>query len=418
MPASTRPKIRVSATRTPGLALNSRSIQWAGAAIGEKQHTAKCYLICVSTALSVRELGELGAVLGSEDRQRVREAEAALCERFSRLRSRELVQLAARARNGLSAPLVKFEIVTHPLPADWVESNAALVPAALACLASIHRNGYYREAGTRFLALRTGVDDGLSLRFLLLRIDDTIESTRRLAEGAIERHLLPAAAPEFARALPIIEALRGRRRGSGGPIVRAIDDLLLASSSALRAVLTDPDPLHRLAAYRLLVRAESPCHVLSDALGDRDQRIRAWAARQATSGRTDDADKLVLLPLLAAQGSPSVRSLALRVRAKLDADDAPLLRGLVDPRTSVRYAARVLLRERHPERDFDAARRAALDVLERADASIDEVVGALGALADVGSAGDADRTRRFADHASARVRAEALRADKLLRGSG
>jgi hypothetical protein len=331
------------------------------------------------------------------------------------LRPREILALAARARSELKQRIFWYERAGPALPADWIESRCVVDPLGVACVASIHRNGYYREAGTHYLA---GDPSELGLRFLLLRSDDIVDSTRSIAEAALERRLVAERAGELARALPIVEALRSRRRGGGGRVVRAIDELLLAHPAALRVELGDADPVLRLAAYRLLVRAEPALGVLCSALADGDQRARDWAARRVCSGHVSDADKRELLPLLESRGSAYGRNLALRARAKLEAGDAPLLRALVDSRARVRYTARSLLRARHPERDFAAARLAALEVLARAGASVREVVGALGALADVGTTGDLAQLRPWLEHPSRRVRAEARRTEQALSGTG
>lgn len=151
--------------------------------------------------LSIRELTDLAAALDGPER--AREAETTLLERLCHARARELLKLAARARTSLHVSLRRFDI-DHSSPSeDWIERRAALHPVARACLASIHRNGYYREAGTRYLSKPVKADAELALPFLLLRADDTIESTRRTAEAAITRCLLPGLAHVFARALPI-----------------------------------------------------------------------------------------------------------------------------------------------------------------------------------------------------------------------
>jgi hypothetical protein len=286
-------------------------------------------------------------------------------------------------------------------------------PITVAALLSLHRNGYVREAALHLLAR---ADDDVVVPFLLLRADDIVPSVRAFAEAAIQERLVPSHARAFARSLGVVELLRGRQRGGGGPLVRAVRDLLLqpASRDALAAASTGEDAVVRLAAFKLRVHAEPVAPVLERALADRDTRVRLWAARAAATAPSE-IDRRALVARLEASRSAWTRLLGLRVRSKLDADDdRPVERALLDHHAAVRYSARTLLRARHPDRAFGEARRAALAVLERSDASTAEIIGALGALADVGLPADAPAIARFEADARARVRSEAARTLEIL----
>lgn len=300
------------------------------------------------------------------------------------------------------------------------EARLGKLPASAAtsvsALLSMHRSGYIRELAVRHLAT---ANDDLVVPFLLLRADDIVPSTRSLAEAAISARLDPAHTAALARSLGIVEVLRRRQRGAGGPLVRAVDDWLLQDvcREAL-VVASDASGLAvRRAALRLRLRAGPRRPVLERALSDGDTGIRLWAARAAATS-PNDADKRALVPLLEASRSAWTRLLGLRARAKLDVDDGPLERALLDPHAAVRYAARTLLRARHPERAFGETRRAALAVLGDPRVSTAAVVGSLGALADVGLAVDVGLLARFVVDPRARVRIEARRTLEHLAPSG
>jgi HEAT repeat protein len=107
----------------------------------------------------------------------------------------------------------------------------------------------------------------------------------------------------------------------------------------------------------------------------------------------------------------------LRAREHFDPSDAFLELALLDHHEAVRYLAMTLLRKRHPERAFGEMRKRALAILASPETPARELVGALGALADVGLAGDAKEVARFLEDPRPRVRAEAARTSSMLRVS-
>jgi hypothetical protein len=328
---------------------------------------------------------------------------------------REIVRLAAEARtsfrSGVWATHVRLD---EPLDASLLTQIAPRSPASVGALLSVHRSGYVRELGLTALAAS---DEPRSVPFLLLRTDDIVPALRDLASRAIEARLRPQLAPAFARSLGLVDVLRRRSRGGGGLVVQSVHGLLCRPpcAAALAAASDDPDPGVRLASLRLRLRTESAVSVLARAMHDRDTRVRLWAARTTASRATTDDERRALLPLLEASGSAWTRSLALRARQHLDTSDAPIEAALLDPSGAVRHLARTLLRARHPDRQLGSTRSRALAALSRPGARTAELVGALGALADVGLPADAEHAARFDSDPRPRVRAEAARTLALLR---
>lgn len=321
------------------------------------------------------------------------------------VRPRALIELATRARGRFwTSPWGHAVNVAAPLEPALVTRLAPRNTLAMAALLSLHRSGWVREIALEHLLPSL---EPFVVPFLLLRADDTVSSLAQKAEAAIEARLRPPFVEAFVRSLRVVELLRGRKRGSAR--VRRIHDFLASQ----RLTTDDPDPLIRRLVFGLRLRNEPAVFVLERALADGDTAVRLWAARTAISRATSDDDKRALLPLLEASRSAWTRALALRARERLDPSDAPLEAALLDPHAVPRQLARSLLKARHPERSPDATRQAALEVLRRETAS-SRLVGALGALSDVGLSPDLEIVRRFVDHPNVRVRTEARRTAGLL----
>lgn len=275
--------------------------------------------------------------------------------------------------------------------------------AAIAGLCSLHRNGYVREAALRTLA---SIPSAMAVPFLLLRCDDVVPPVREQAVAAVRACMRADLAPAFARSLRIIDALAGRQRGSS--LIEDLRHFLIANPAALDAVSDDPDALVRQRAREWRIHAGDFRETMAKSLVDPSIRVQLWAARLIVSKRTSDADKLALLPLLERSRLVSARLLGLRARAQVDLADEPLERALLDHQAAVRHLARTLLRARHPDRPFGDTRGRALAVLRR-EATPDEIVGALGALADIGLLADVGLIDGYANDARRRVRREATR---------
>lgn len=320
---------------------------------------------------------------------------------------RALVAIAARARVRFwSNPWRLGVKLTAPIDPALLPAFAPKRTVGAAALLSLHRSGYVREIALDVLAR---APEPFVVPFLLLRADDIVDALAARAFAAVEARLRPEYTATFVRSLRIVELLRGRRRG--GARVRRIREFLAGEPIAS----DDPDPLVRRLAFGLRLEREARALVLDRALADPDTAVRLWAARTAISRATTDDEKRALLPALEASRSAWTRCLALRARTRLDPSDAPLEAALLDPHAAPRHLARTLLNARHPARAPSATREAALAVL-RPETGAARLTGALGALADVGRATDAEAVARFLGHPVARVRAEARRTARLLAG--
>jgi hypothetical protein len=341
-------------------------------------------------------------------------AERAIHDWFCSATPREVVALAAVARVSFRAGVWSGYVpLGARLPSERLDEVAPRYPVAVAALLSMHRSGFVRELALGRLA--ESRDDRV-LPLLLLRTDDIVPSLQAFAERAVEAVVRDEFAAALARSLGILEVLRRRARSGRSPLVRRVHDLLAKPEHlpVLVASCADSDPLVRRTAFALRLRAEPPTPVLAAALADSDTGVRLWAARTAFSRATTDDDKRALLPRFEASRSSWTRSLALRARSKLDSSDAPIEAALLDANAGVRHVARTLLRARHPERDFGRTRERALAVLADPGACIAAIVGALGALADVGLAADAQVAAAFVGDRRRRVRDEARRTAHLL----
>ena len=360
----------------------------------------------------------LAPVLGSSDRYAAKTAGDEIDRQLHAMSGRDIVHLSAAARASFRQTLGTGSRDRRTQFAQAIEQVAPNARGAVAGLLSLHRDGYLREPATEEVAKNP---DPLGTAFLLLRVDDIVPSTRETAIAGLEGRLGPRFVRSFARALPIVEMLRERKRGGGSTIVRRIHELLRSNDAECRAALleatADSDSITRRAAYRIRLEV-GPAHpVLLEALGDRDGRVRWWAARTAASRATSDAEKLELVSHLEASGSPSIRRLALRMRAKLDISDTPLEKATLDHNAAVRLTARELLRKRHPDRETGTTRAAAISVLHSIDATTRELVGALGALADLGARQDGVEVETFLEHPRRQVRDEAARTVSILSGN-
>jgi hypothetical protein len=337
------------------------------------------------------------------------EAERAVATWVRAATPRAIVELAAVARTSFrNGVWTRYVPLTGPLAAELLPAAAPNATLEVAALLTTHRSGFVRELGLTYLA---GASDPVVIPFLLLRTDDIVPALREIAERAIEARLQADYAHPFAACLGVVEALRKRTRGGGGRVTQLVYGFLARPElrDALAFACTAADPIARRMAFELRLKAEPTVHVLSCALADRDTRVRLWGARMAASRLTSVDDKRALVPILEASASPWTRLLALRTRNQIDALDAPIEAALLDPNARVRYAARTMLRARRPERTFGETRARAVAALSTSDPTAATIIGALGALADVGTPDDEALATRFADDPRPRVRAEAAR---------
>ncbi|WP_326765020.1 hypothetical protein OG978_10970 [Streptomyces sp. NBC_01591] len=314
-----------------------------------------------------------------------------------------------RLESGYRSRHYSLGAVDHgALPGDQAPDDATAERhgTAVAALMSFDRSGYLREAGVARLA---GTADPFAVPFLLLRLNDPVEEVRVLAQGAVAARLGPEHVELLVQLLPLIDGLRGRRRP--GRVLTAVEDLLhRAGTDALWRGARSDDPLMRGSCLRWLARTD-PVTAVGTAFTTRDPALWQWAARTATSSRLTPAEQDALLPLLEGSSSPRIRLRALRARARSPQGEAQVRRAVLDPDARIRYHARATLYARG---HTDLAPQVYRDALAPASVPAATAIGALGGLADLGSACDVPRILDFTAHPKARVRAEAWRALSIL----
>jgi HEAT repeat protein len=322
----------------------------------------------------------------------------------------DITALAARARTSFAHHLFGAGVpVYRPYPPTSLDVFLPPHRLSVAGLLSMHRNGFVRELGVEALVESP---DPFVVPFLLLRCDDIVASLRSRAESAIAGRLREGFAPAFAESLQLLDQLAGRERGGKSSLVASVHRFLALPPQrpALEQACGSPSPAVRRLAYGLRLRHEPPLTVLQAALGDPAIGVHVWAARTAASAVTPEADQRVLVHQLTRSRSAWVRALALRRLSKLEPSDAPLEAALVDHHAAVRLCARELLRARHPQRTFRATHDLACALLGQPDLrQAAALVGALGALSDVGTKDDLTLVHRFTEDPRPRVRREAER---------
>lgn len=278
---------------------------------------------------------------------------------------------------------------------------------AVAALMSFDRSGYLRETG---VALLGASPDPFALPFLLLRLNDPVEQVRNLAQNAVTARLTDAGdVGILVRLLPLLDGIRRRSRAS--LMLAGVEDLLRRSGAEeLRRGARSNDPVARACCLRWLALID-PTGAVETAFATKDPGLWQWAARLVTSSRLSPAEQDALLPLLDGCASPRVRLRALRVRARQPHGEGHLRDAMLDPDARVRYHARATLYARGYT---DLAPQVYRDALAPGDVPDATAIGALGGLADLGSARDVPRVLDFTTHPKTRVRAEAWRTLSLL----
>jgi hypothetical protein len=299
-------------------------------------------------------------------------------------------------------------LARHPLHAPvpgWSEDARRAFAGGsggvtVTALASLHRNGYVREAATAALGA-----EAVLLPFLMLRTGDPVRQVRDQARAALATALFRR--PEAAGRLAAL-ALRLARRDRGGfALAQVTAALRSTSANDLRATLTAARG-HRTRRFlfdlALAAGALDPVHLRDLALADPDWRLRAKAADLLVKDAVWTRRPGLLRELVPAE-APDVRVSALTGLDRLGLL-GPATRYLTDDSLTVRAFAR------------DACRRAGDDPAAHYRALVDSgtppAPGALAGLGECGSSGDAPRLARWLDHPSPAGRARAVRAlDRL-----
>jgi HEAT repeat protein len=249
----------------------------------------------------------------------------------------------------------------HPYPlqgdlARWAKLTAAelqsfrtpqVTAPVLVGAASFHANGRVREAAVRIL---DEADTGAELRFLLIRLNDWVESVRSAAERAIQRRFKPEYAEAFARNADLIERLAYWGRADHSSLLRWIFEFLRAPDS-VRAVLVfldTGDVAPRRVLYRVLLDPGRPCDpgLIERALTDSDPVCCLLGIRAVAKLSSADAQRSSLRRALA-HPFAAVRLVAARGLAFSFSDEPEetFVELLMDSAASVRVVARHRLRQ-------------------------------------------------------------------------
>jgi hypothetical protein len=174
----------------------------------------------------------------------------------------DLVRLDGRARFGT---WYRVDPLGHA--GDWasaVERGDLLA----SCVASVHRDGFLREAAVQALV---GVEGGLAARFLALRAVDHVEQVRRPALSA-----LTGGPPDIV--LEVLLRLRSRAHGPAA-LTSYVEELETSSGHAFaRRLLSADDALVRRFAYELAMaqRLLGSSEIEARLAGETDQ----WSRRR------------------------------------------------------------------------------------------------------------------------------------------
>ena len=279
-------------------------------------------------------------------------------------------------------------------------------------LASMHNNGYVREAAVEWLC---GVSDGSEVPFLLVRLNDWVAEVRAGALRGILSRARAEYATHFFRHLRLVDRLRSCSREAHAQAVEAIDRALTAPEAVtfLREGIGSSDRWLRRHCLRLAIQSKTNTGlaILREALSDSDAVVRLWAARNVLPDLPEEELRLALPRLIGDPFMP-VRCEALNcmVRRCPGEADAELRLALLDSHASVRALARYHL-ERRGYTDF---RGVYLDAL-RSDADKTLRTGVAG-LGETGNAQDARLVVPFLGGRSIGVRRAAVRAIAALDG--
>jgi len=278
---------------------------------------------------------------------------------------------------------------------SWAEDLGAEHLIAVGVLTLV-RSGYHRQFGVEQITQLRG---RLATAFLLARTNDFVPFVRMIAIAALQAECVPSRAADLVACLPLVRRFSEWTRSARTSLEQAIVNLLASGDPACDAALAsathDRDPEVRYEAFRLLAVRHRGTEALGQvhlcALVDRVPTIRVWAARVAISDDVPADTRAALLAQMELDRSPAVRVLALRSSFRAG-DREGVIRGLFDGNTDVRYAARDYLKRLGstlPQRP------PALALLADETRHRSRVIGALGALSEVGLRVDLPLIERF-----------------------
>ncbi len=277
------------------------------------------------------------------------------------------------------------------------------------------RSGYEREAALKQLRLAAAPPDVVTLRLVLLRLNDWVGPVRAEAEATLDRWLPAISARDLLDCVDELEALERGRRSDGRCLARLHAHLLRGNDPEATARLSALmlNPKRAQFAWRSLRKlgALPDADLLMLGLRSGSPKVQIEAAKGLNRLLVQPALWLAALQLALTQRQSGVRAQALRSvpadwRQALPPDVAaalaPLLRhALLDPGATVRFLAVAHWGEA-------AASLSQWAVAQLPQLSAREQAVALQLLADLGQTAAQDTVRAAFDAPTQAVRQSAL----------
>lgn len=341
-----------------------------------------------------------GALGGAYPPKVARRLDAALDDLLRRMPPSDIIRIGQRLRaEGLAWPAW-----LHLDVADFAQviTGGTNDFARLAIL-SMHPSGHLRERALRRLDVTRGDD---ALPFLLASCVDWVAEVQTVAWAAIRRRLVPASAPVFVAALPLVLRLRDFRRVRCAPLVAEVLQFLAAEDGALESGLNSPRLNVRHACWdamaeRDLLRTEHAFRAVTDSVLTR--KAGAFLERRAREASASLQQRVV--SALSESTAPEMRLSALLLAERCALADATNRHRVatIDQARSVRQQARYHLREAGVVIDH---RRTYRDALPNS-------LGAIAGLGEVGEPSDWEALVTCLE-AGARHACEAIRSMRTL----
>ncbi|UKS23914.1 hypothetical protein LOZ80_19930 [Paenibacillus sp. HWE-109] len=287
-------------------------------------------------------------------------------------------------------------------------SDFKKVDRVLVYLCSLHPNGYIREKAVEELSQ---IRDGQELPYLLIRLNDWVETVRTQARMAVNERIISEYASEFINNLPLVIRLRTRNRVSHHHIVESVFGLLNLEESfpAVMNGLESSTFITKRMCYQIALGYQNSQQllVLNKALKQSEPIIRLMACRVI-------CDSKLLFPsyfnrLINDRYAP-IRRITLTTLAEKNHIDAipELQNSLVDPHISVREVSRFYL---NSATEIDFANHY-LDYLWGENTK--SLATALIALGEVGGPEHVEILAEYASHVDIKIKRAGLRGLSLL----
>jgi HEAT repeat protein len=280
-------------------------------------------------------------------------------------------------------------------------------PASAAGVASMHSDGYVREAAVEVLSAS---DDPLAVAFLLIRANDWVASVRTAAARGIQAHQSRGGVARFVPYLELVDRLRRAGRNDLRPLAETILGALATpeAASALRAGCASESRTIRRRCFEIAFSARTfeLTPLVPTGLKDFDPVVRILTAKGAVQA-LEWVDLEPFIDEMLASPTPAARFCALEALWKERGADsrATQERFALDPHPHVRGTARWFLKT-IPNFDAPAFYRTALGAVT----GDRELIGAMEGLGEVGTPEDAVLVAWFLRHEHARVRTAAVHA--------